>query len=73
MVYRFEYRTAGKWHPIGTGEGAGANPVRQAIESVARDVSDDLPAGEYRYLVPMDAGSRWRRFDITEDGALIGL
>lgn len=62
---------AGRWEAIGTGDGAGRNPVRAALTDLKAIAEAELPVGVYRYL-PADRSfdSRWRYLTINKRGAV---
>lgn len=68
MVFHFQRETEERWESIGAGEGNGPFAVREAFDEVHRHVSEELPAGTYRYLAPLASGERWRYFVLSEEG-----
>ena len=71
MIYRFEIEVgAGDWLAVGTGKGAGVDPVEAAFDDLASDADRPLGAGRYRF-VPAGASAEWRYLSRGEDGSVL--
>ena len=51
MLYHFEYQTIdGSWEAVGSGEGVGRYPARDAFSNLTELSGGALLPGRYRYL-----------------------
>jgi hypothetical protein len=72
VLYHFQImRDGGRWESMGTGEGTGRNPVKDAFADLSSLCGSALPAGVYRYL-PADRlfDARWRYLSVNRRGAV---
>ena len=74
VLYHFQHQSeyGGRWQAIGSGEGFGRDPVRDAFADLRSLADGDLPAGLYQYLPAgqrtLDA--RWRFLNVSKGGSV---
>ncbi len=72
VLYHFQHLLEeGRWQPMGSGEGFGRDPVRDAVSNLSDLSGGNLPAGLYRYL-PVDRApdARWRFLTVSKKGSV---
>jgi hypothetical protein len=69
----FEFlNAAGRWEPLGTGDGRGKFALRKALHDLAALCDEEMPRGYYRYLpASRDADYRWRYFVLSKSGSIL--
>ena len=70
LLYHFQYMGDGKrWESMGSGDGAGLNPVKEALSDLSGLGDGSLSPGLYRYLTADgDIDSRWRFLTVSDTG-----
>jgi hypothetical protein len=72
LLYHFQYMGDGKrWESMGSGDGAGLNPVKEALSDLSGLGDGSLSPGLYRYLpADGDIDSRWRFLTVSDTGRM---
>lgn len=71
MIFHFEFSGAHGWEAMGSGEGAGADPLPLAIADLRSLHGGLLPPGSYQYI-PARGETRWVGFELGEAGEVVG-
>ena len=70
MIFHFQFRGITGWEPIGAGVGAGEEPIAAALAEVRGFADGTLPAGSYQVIEARSSDTRWKTFDLGEDGQI---
>jgi hypothetical protein len=73
MLFHFQFRGTAGWEPIGAGAGVGdsEDPIAEALAEVRRFAGTTLPAGTYQVIEARSSETRWKTFDLGEDGQIV--
>jgi hypothetical protein len=71
MLFHFQFRGTAGWEPIGAGVGDGEAPIAAALAEVRGFAGGMLPAGTYQVIEARSSETRWKTFDLGEDGQII--
>lgn len=70
MIFHFQFRGITGWEPIGAGAGGGEHPIAAALAEVRGFAGGTLPAGTYQVIEARSSDTRWKTFDLGEDGQM---
>jgi hypothetical protein len=71
MIIHFEFSGSSDWEAMGSGIGAGEDPVGAALAELRSLHGGNLPAGRYRYIEARAGDARWGRFEIGAGGEFL--
>jgi hypothetical protein len=73
MAAIFHFQVLGEtgWEPVCAGLGAGADPMRSALDEVRELCGGNLPAGSYRVIQSRTKDARWETFRIDKRGRVL--
>jgi hypothetical protein len=71
MIFHFQFLGIAGWEPIGAGVAGGEDPIAAALAEVRGFAGGTLPAGTYQVIEARSSETRWKTFDLGEDGQII--
>jgi hypothetical protein len=71
LELRVQFRSVAGWEAVGAGEGAGEDPVGEALAEVRGFSGGTLPAGSYQVIQARSSVTRWETFELGVDGEIL--
>ncbi len=72
MIFHFQFNGSTGWEAMGSGEGAGEDPLATALDNLKSLHGGALPAGSYQYIAAAGSEARWRDFELGGEDELAG-
>jgi hypothetical protein len=70
VLYHFEFDGLTGWEALGSGRGAGDDPLGEAIGDITGLLAAALPRGDYRCIAASGPDPRWLHFSVGDDGTV---
>jgi hypothetical protein len=71
VIFHFQFSGDRGWEAMGSGEGAGDDPLSTAIVDLQSLHGGMLPAGSYQYIQAIGGDARWQGFELGDEGELL--